>query len=62
MVVASYSGGTEDTLAALRFAKSRGARTLALVSKADSPIGSEADETIAYTAPGRSERERRFGG
>jgi fructoselysine 6-phosphate deglycase len=52
VVVASYSGGTEDTLAALRFAKSRGARTLALVSNADSPIGSEADQTIAYSAPG----------
>jgi fructoselysine-6-P-deglycase FrlB-like protein len=50
--LASYSGGTEDTLAALRFARSRGARTVALVNRADSPIGAEADETIAYGSPG----------
>ena len=48
--LASYSGGTEDTLAALRYANDAGARTVALVSKADSPIGREADETIAYGA------------
>src|SRR5689334_16734159 len=41
VVAASYSGATEDTLAALRFAKERGARTVALVKSADSPIGSE---------------------
>jgi len=45
---ASYSGGTEDTLAALRFAKDKGARTVALVRRADSLIGREADECIAY--------------
>ena len=50
--LASYSGRTEDTLAALRFARSRGAHTVALVRDADSPIGSEADTTIAYTSPG----------
>ncbi len=50
--VASYSGGTEDTLAALRFARERGAHTVALVSRADSPIGTEADDTIAYNSPG----------
>jgi fructoselysine 6-phosphate deglycase len=49
--VASYSGRTEDTLAALRFARSRGAHTVALVSQADSPIGGEADEVIAYNSP-----------
>ena len=47
---ASYSGGTEDTLAALRHARAAGARTVAVVSKADSPIGQEADETIAYAS------------
>ena len=47
---ASYSGGTEDTLAALRHAKAAGARTVAVVSKADSAIGSEADEVIGYDA------------
>jgi fructoselysine-6-P-deglycase FrlB-like protein len=52
VVVASYSGATEDTLAALRFANDRGARTVALVRDADSPIGSEAAETFAYHSPG----------
>ncbi len=50
--VASYSGGTEDTLAALRCARERGARTVALVGKPDSPIGAEADETVMYGSPG----------
>jgi len=47
---ASYSGATEDTLAALRHAKAAGARTVAVVSKADSPIGREADSAIAYAS------------
>ena len=46
--IASWSGGTEDTLAALRHAKDAGARTVALVRSADSPIGREADVCIAY--------------
>ena len=50
--LASYSGATEDTLAALRFARSRGARTVALVNRAETPIGDEADVTIAYGSPG----------
>ncbi|HEY2788195.1 MAG TPA: SIS domain-containing protein [Gaiellales bacterium] len=50
--VASYSGQTEDTLEALRFAKSRGARTVALVGKADTLIGAEADEALVYASPG----------
>lgn len=45
---ASFSGSTEDTLAALRFAKARGARTVALVNKADSLMGTEADEVIPF--------------
>ena len=48
MFVASYSGATEDTLAALRHAREAGARTVALVSSADSTIGREADVAIAY--------------
>ncbi len=48
--VASYSGGTEDTLAALRHARDAGARTVALVRSADSTIGREADVCIAYEA------------
>jgi len=50
--VASYSGATADTLTALEFARSRGARTVALVNRADSPIGRGADRTIAYESPG----------
>jgi fructoselysine 6-phosphate deglycase len=46
--IASWSGGTEDTLAALRHAKEAGARTVALVRSADSPIGREADVCVAY--------------
>jgi fructoselysine 6-phosphate deglycase len=49
--LASYSGRTEDTLAALRFARARGAHTIALVSDAETPIGEQADETIAYHSP-----------
>jgi fructoselysine 6-phosphate deglycase len=50
--VASYSGETEDTLAALRFARERGARTVALVGKPDTPIAVEADEALVYASPG----------
>jgi|SRR5579862_465304 len=50
--VASYSGATADTLAALEFARSRGARTIALVNKADSPIAERAETAIAYGSPG----------
>lgn len=46
--VASYSGATEDTLAALRYANARGAHTIAIVNKADSLMGQEASEVIAY--------------
>jgi fructoselysine-6-P-deglycase FrlB-like protein len=45
---ASYSGATEDTLAAARFAKERGARVVAIVRSEGSPIADTADETIAY--------------
>lgn len=46
--LASYSGKTEDTLAALECAKRAGARTVALVKSAASPLGQEADEVVAY--------------
>lgn len=46
--LASYSGATEDTVVALRHAKSRGAHTIAIVNKADSLMGQEAAEVIAY--------------
>lgn len=48
--LASYSGGTEDTVGALRFANSKGAHTIAFVNKANSTMGQEADETIAYNS------------
>jgi fructoselysine 6-phosphate deglycase len=49
--LASYSGATEDTVAALRHAKQRGARTIALVNTGDSLMGREADEVIPYHSP-----------
>jgi fructoselysine 6-phosphate deglycase len=47
-VFASYSGETEDTVAALRFARERGVRTIAIVRGGGSALEEEADETIAY--------------
>jgi len=49
--LASYSGATEDTVAALRHAKQQGARTIALVNTADSLMGREADEVVPYHSP-----------
>ncbi len=46
--LASYSGATEDTLAALRHANERGAHTVALVRRRDSPMAAEAAEVIDY--------------
>lgn len=48
--LASFSGATEDTVAAMRFAKSKKAHTIVLVDKADSLMGKEADVTIAYNS------------
>ncbi len=48
--LASFSGATEDTVAALRFAKTKKAHTIAIVNKADSLMGTEADEFIAYNS------------
>lgn len=45
---ASYSGATEDTLNALQFAKSQGARTVSIVNQAASPMGEIADEVIPF--------------
>ena len=50
--LASYSGATEDTLAAAEFARSRGARTVALVRRDSSPLAQIADEVFAYDSPG----------
>lgn len=48
--LASFSGATEDTVTALRHAKARGAHTIAILNKADSLMGHEADEVIAYNS------------
>jgi len=46
--LASYSGATEDTLAAMRYANGRGAHTVALVRRRPSPMSAEATEVIDY--------------
>ena len=50
-VFVSQSGETADTLAALRYAKSQGARTLALVNVPESTVAREAD-FVAMTEAG----------
>jgi fructoselysine 6-phosphate deglycase len=45
---ASFSGATEDTIAALRHAKKQGAYTIAIVNSEDCLMAQEADVTIAY--------------
>jgi fructoselysine-6-P-deglycase FrlB-like protein len=52
VILASYSGRTEDTIEALRFARSRGAATVALTRSADSPLATQADTVFAYESPG----------
>lgn len=46
--LASYSGATEDTLAALRQANAKGAHTVAIARRRPSPMASEAAELIDY--------------
>jgi fructoselysine-6-P-deglycase FrlB-like protein len=46
--LASFSGATEDTVAALRHANVRQAHTIAIVNQAESLMGREAKEVIAY--------------
>ena len=48
--LASFSGATEDTVFALRHSKSHGAHTVAIVNKADSLMGVEADQVIPYNS------------
>jgi fructoselysine-6-P-deglycase FrlB-like protein len=48
--LASFSGATEDTVDALRYANKRGAHTIAIVNKADCLMDREASETIAYNS------------
>ena len=51
MVIISQSGETADSLAALREAKERGIRTLAIVNVEGSSIAREADH-VFYTKAG----------
>jgi fructoselysine 6-phosphate deglycase len=46
--LASYSGATEDTLAALRHANGAGAHTVAIVRRRPSPMATEAADVIDY--------------
>ncbi len=46
--LASYSGATEDTLAALRHANGVGAHTVAIARRRPSPMASEAAELLDY--------------
>jgi fructoselysine 6-phosphate deglycase len=46
--LASYSGNTEDTVAALRHAKAKGARTIAIVRRRECVMAREADVVIDY--------------
>jgi glucosamine--fructose-6-phosphate aminotransferase (isomerizing) len=50
-IVISQSGETADTLAALRYAKGKGQRTLAIVNMPESSMSHEADATL-YTHAG----------
>lgn len=46
--LASYSGATEDTLAAMRHAAAKGAHTVAIVRRRPSPMAREAGTVIDY--------------
>jgi len=51
MIVVSQSGETADTIAAMRLAKEKGARTLGIVNAVGSTIAREADDVL-YTLAG----------
>jgi len=46
--IASYSGATEDSLAALRHANARGAHTVVMARRRPSPMATEAAEVLDY--------------
>ncbi len=48
VVLASYSGDTEDAVAALRFARERGATTLAFTKTLDNTMAREATHAVPY--------------
>jgi fructoselysine 6-phosphate deglycase len=48
--LASYSGATEDTVKALRFANEKGAKTISFMNKADSILGKEANVALDFNS------------
>jgi fructoselysine 6-phosphate deglycase len=48
--LASFSGATEDTVAAMRHANAHNARTIAIVNKGDSLMGRESSDVIPYNS------------
>ncbi len=50
VVLASYSGDTEDAVAALRFARERGATTLSFVRTLDNTMARESTHAIPYAS------------
>jgi fructoselysine 6-phosphate deglycase len=46
--LASYSGATEDTLAAMRYANAKGATTVAIARRRPSPMATEASVMVDY--------------
>lgn len=48
VILASYSGDTEDTVAAMHRAQQAGATTIGLIGRADSTIGRAVDHLVAY--------------
>jgi len=48
--LASYSGATEDTVQALRFANNKKAKTIVFVNKEESLMGQEADITLEFNS------------
>jgi len=48
--LASYSGSTEDTVNALRYANERGSKTIVFINKSDSLMGREADAVIDFNS------------
>jgi fructoselysine 6-phosphate deglycase len=48
VVVASYSGETEDAVAAVRYAQAQGARTIGIVGRGESTLVREADAAVLY--------------
>lgn len=50
VILASFSGATEDTVEALRFANAKGAKSIVFVNKPDSLMGKEADVVLDFNS------------